>query len=109
MSQVTCIGAPDPQTWDEYEQGCIGTYGGGYRTPTETEIFHHGMATVFNLLRAEFPAAVLCKAAPELLRACKLAQGAMGAHGPCNNNSCRECGVVWKRLGESIAKGEEGP
>jgi len=32
------------------------------------------MSTVFNLLRAEFPPAEQCKAAPALLDACKLAR-----------------------------------
>jgi hypothetical protein len=40
--------------WDECERGCMMTYGGGYRTEEEREIFRHGMGTVFNMLRAEF-------------------------------------------------------
>lgn len=55
MSQCRVIGTPAPQTWDDYERGCLATYGGGYRTKEEIAIFHHGIATVFNLLRHEFP------------------------------------------------------
>ena len=54
-SQVQAFGGPVPKTWDDYEQGCYGTYGGGYQTAKEREIFHHGIGTVFNLLRHEFP------------------------------------------------------
>jgi hypothetical protein len=54
-SQVRAVGGPPPKTWDDYEAGCLQTYGGGYQTGAEREIFRHGIATVFNLLRAEFP------------------------------------------------------
>ena len=62
-SQCDVIGLPRVKTWDEYEAGCIATFGGGYHTEAEREIFRHGMSTIFNLLRAEFPAAEVCKAA----------------------------------------------
>ena len=61
MSQAQVIGTPPMKTWDDYEQGCLATYGGGYRTQEEIEIFHHGISTVFNLLRNEFPPAEKCK------------------------------------------------
>jgi hypothetical protein len=57
-SQVQIFGGPAPKTWDDYEEGCLKTYGGGYHEEREMEIFHHGISTVFNLLRAEFPLAV---------------------------------------------------
>lgn len=38
--------------WDDTEAGFKATYGGGYRDPHQIEIFHHGMSTVFNWLRA---------------------------------------------------------
>ena len=60
MSQATIIGLPQPITWDDYERSCLATFGGGYRTEHEREIFRHGMTTVFNLLRGEFPPAEQC-------------------------------------------------
>lgn len=60
-SQCATVGAPSPKTWDDYERACHATYGGGYRTEEELEIFRHGMTTVFNLLRAEFKAAEECR------------------------------------------------
>jgi hypothetical protein len=56
-SQVSCIGKPQPRTWDDYEEGCVGAFRGGYRDPVAAEAFVHGMRTVFNLLRDEFPPA----------------------------------------------------
>lgn len=56
MSSVGAINGPQPLTWDDYEQGCLGTFRGGHEGP-EAEAFCHGMQTVFNLLRAEFPPA----------------------------------------------------
>lgn len=57
-SQVQAFGGPAPKTWDDYEAGCHATFGGGYQTEKEREIFRHGMTTVFNMLRREFkPAA----------------------------------------------------
>lgn len=35
--------------------------------------------------------------------ACRLAQGAMGMHGPCRNNSCADCKLAWKKLREALA------
>lgn len=70
-SRVQVIGLPCPKTWDEYERGCIATFGGGYVAPDEMDAFQHGMTTVFNLLRAEFPEAFVCKAGPQMLAALK--------------------------------------
>jgi len=70
-SQVQIVGSPAPKTWDDYERGCLATFGGGYRHGPDIAIFHHGMSTVFNLLRSEFPDAPLAKSAPELLAALK--------------------------------------
>ena len=70
-SQVTVIGKPQPKTWDDYEQGCLSTFGGGHRSDGHLDAFHHGMSTVFNLLRGEFPSAEVCKSAPALLGACE--------------------------------------
>ena len=67
MSQIDIIGLPKAKSWDEYEFGCLTTFGGGYRSNEEWEIFHHGIVTVFNLLRAEFPSPELCKSSPDLL------------------------------------------
>jgi hypothetical protein len=72
MSQATIIGEPQPRTWDDFERNCLATFGGGHRGEC-FEAFQHGMSTVFNLLRAEFPPAERCKAAPDLLEACKTA------------------------------------
>lgn len=73
ISQATIIGKPQPKSWDEFEQGCLATFGGGYRTKEEIEIFHHGISTVFNLLRKEFPSAEQCKASTDFLDACEQA------------------------------------
>lgn len=54
-SQCQVIGKPQPKTWDEYEQNCISTFGGGYHEQDDLRIFQHGMRTIFNLLRNEFP------------------------------------------------------
>lgn len=67
MSQVDAVGAPPVRSWDEYETGCKSTYRGGHHDERDLEIYQHGMNTVFNLLRAEFPPAEMCKAAPDLL------------------------------------------
>lgn len=61
-SQVQVFGEAAPQTWDDYERGCLLTYGGGHHEPETIEAFRHGMQTVFNLLRREFPPAEVCKA-----------------------------------------------
>lgn len=71
QSQCHTVGTPPPRSWNDYEKGCIGTFGGGYRTKEEREIFHHGMSTVFNLLRGEFPPAGACKNSGLLLAACE--------------------------------------
>lgn len=54
-SQIQSVGTPPPKTWDDYRKGCLSTFGGGYRTKEELEVFQHGMNTVFNLLQAELP------------------------------------------------------
>ena len=63
MSQAQVIGRPEMKTWDDYEQGCFASFGGGHRSDGHLEAFQHGMSTVFNLLRSEFPPAEICKAA----------------------------------------------
>ena len=77
-SQVSCIGMPPPKTWDDYEQGCIGTYRGGHHEPMEAAAFIHGMQTVFNLLRAEFPPAEAIERTNE--RSCPECGGAGYTH-----------------------------
>src|SRR4051812_27978099 len=66
MSQAQVIGLPRMRTWDDYQAGCLATFGGGHRG-SEFEAFQHGMQTVFTLLRAEFPTAETCKTAKGLL------------------------------------------
>lgn len=39
-----------------------------------------------------------------LVNACRMAQGAMAAHGPCSNNSCSECKATWDRLRSVLAR-----
>ena len=53
-SQVQATNEPPPKTWDDYERGCVSTYRGGHEGK-EAAAFVHGMQTVFNLLRVEFP------------------------------------------------------
>ena len=60
-----------PLAWDGYRTSCHSTYNGGHHDEDTRKAFHHGMDTVFNLLEAEFPGPVLCKASPDLLKACK--------------------------------------
>lgn len=67
LSQCQIIGKPRVQSWDDYEQGCLATYGGGHHSDGHLDAYQHGMSTVFNLLRAEFPPAEQCKTAPALL------------------------------------------
>lgn len=108
MSQVQAIGAAAPQSWDDYDQGCQLTFGGGYRTEPELDIFRHGMGTVFNLLRHEFPQAQLCKAAPQLLSALKLLLTEVHLSG---NGSARDFGwaAAVKASEDAIAAAEEKP
>jgi len=61
LSQAQVIGRPKVKTWDDYEQGCLAAFSGGYRSAEDVETFQHGMRTVFNLLRNEFPPAELCR------------------------------------------------
>lgn len=65
-SQVQMIGAAPLKTWQEYREGALSTYGGGYRSDDDLKAFHHGIETIFNLLEAEFPKAAFCKAAPAM-------------------------------------------
>lgn len=60
-SQCAAVGAPPPKTWDDYERACHDTFGGGYRTEEERDVFRHGMTTVFDLLRGEFKTAEECR------------------------------------------------
>lgn len=68
-SQVQAINGPAPKSWGDYENGCLLTYRGGHHDVASCSAFQHGMRTVFNLLREEFPPAEQCKAAPLLLEA----------------------------------------
>lgn len=57
ISQISCIGEPQPKTWDDYERGCLSTFHAGYG-PDEGDFlraYQGGMRTVFSLLREEFP------------------------------------------------------
>lgn len=84
LSQAQVIGRPPMKTWDDYEAGCLASFGGGHKDQLMLAAFHHGMSTVFNLLRAEFPPADICKAAPDLLEAlreCITETGAPAARG----------------------------
>jgi hypothetical protein len=54
------------ETWDDIESQCVGTYRGGHEGK-EAEAFVHGMKTVFEVLRADFPQPYVCRHAPELL------------------------------------------
>lgn len=65
-SQCQPFGADPPRTWDDYESSCIATYRGGHEG-AEGAAFVHGMKTVFQLLRKEFPEAYACKRSGELL------------------------------------------
>lgn len=38
----------------------------------------------------------------EMEKALRAAQRAMGAHGPCKNNSCAECGRTWKLIAAAL-------
>lgn len=69
---------PHPQTWDDYRDACLRTYGGGYQPADEREIFHHGIETVFNFLSAEFPEAQTCLVANQLLTMCRIALRVIG-------------------------------
>ena len=45
---------------------------------------------------------------PELVAALRRCQDAMGSHGPCTNNDCRDCGKAWETLNAVLAKCEGG-
>ena len=80
-SQVSAIGEPQPESWDDYERGCLLTYRGGHHDAESLSAFQHGMRTVFNLLRGEFPPAERCKEAERVLDSHALlveAQDALG-------------------------------
>lgn len=81
-SQVQAIGETAPKSWDDYERGSLLTFRGGHHEEPELYAFQHGMSTVFNLLRDEFPPAQLCKAAPDLLAACEAAMRIEQLWGP---------------------------
>lgn len=40
----------------------------------------------------------------DLVSACRGAIEAIGVHGPCKNNSCRDCRAAWNRLYAALAK-----
>ena len=80
LSQAQVIGRPQVKTWDDYEAGCLASFGGGHRDDGHLEAFQHGMSTVFNLLRGEFPSAETCIAAPDLLEALEISLQAMQAN-----------------------------
>ena len=63
LSQAQVIGLSRVKTWDDYEAGCLASFGGGHRSDGHLEAFQHGMKTVFALLKAEFPPAEVCMAA----------------------------------------------
>jgi hypothetical protein len=42
-------------TWDDLERTALETYGGGYREQNKLDAFHHGMRTVFSMLKGGFP------------------------------------------------------
>ena len=65
-SQADVFGRKPAETWTELEQACTETFNGGHHTDEAKGIFDHGMGTVFNLLRAEFPPIGVCKSAPTL-------------------------------------------
>lgn len=61
MKQSDVIGRPSPTSWDELEANCLTTFAGGHHDPERLGAFQHGMRTVFNLLRNEFPPMGYCK------------------------------------------------
>ncbi len=84
-SQCQAISEPAPKTWDDYERGCLSTFHGGLEG-TRLKSFQHGMQTVFNLLRGEFPSAERCRenaeladAVRELREACKVVADWLGS------------------------------
>jgi hypothetical protein len=50
----------------------------------------------------------LALAAPDLLAACKEAEAALGAHGPCRNNSCKDCRYARDKIRAAILKAKGG-
>lgn len=89
-SQAQVIGRPPMRTWDDYEQGCLATFSGGYRG-RDADTFRHGMSTVFNLLRSEFPEASVCKVSPRLLEALRdLAEWGRTHTSPLDSNTPHE-------------------
>lgn len=114
ISQATIVGLPQPQSWDEYERGCLATFGGGYQTEEEREIFRHGMKTVFNLLRAEFPPAQVCKTSAGqrdvLLAECEFLQDLaeeVGAESRVGNIEQVALRHISRRISAAIAKVKE--
>ena len=50
---------------------------------------------------------ILCPkhaAVEELAKALEAAQGALGMHGPCKQNSCRDCKYAWKLIQAALAR-----
>jgi len=92
------------KTWDDYEKGCLASFGGGYRTQEDAEIFQHGMRTIFNLLRNEFPAAEQCKSAQDLLEACEVANAALATMANNGNLTVDEWSATQQTLSNAIRK-----
>ncbi len=44
----------------------------------------------------------------ECISCLKMALGAMGAHGPCESNGCKECKATWLRIKAAIARAALG-
>lgn len=107
-SQVQAINEPAPTSWDDYERGCLLTYRGGHHDEPELAAYQHGMGTVFNLLRAEFPPAEQCKAAPDLLAACKAAVALSDKRLPDDGGfRTPECQEVYDMVSAAITRAEQ--
>jgi hypothetical protein len=59
-SQVQAINERPAETWDELESQTLSTFHGGH-DGGDLSNFQHGMRTVFELLRKEFPEMMRCK------------------------------------------------
>lgn len=106
-SQVHAVGAPAPKSWDDYENGCMMTYRGGHHDEPEVGCFRHGMGTVFNLLRHEFPPAPVCKAAPDMLAALKAAWDYIDDIAPLDGNGPGSAVAVLNQIVKAIEKAEQ--
>lgn len=78
--QCQPFGYTKPLTWDDYEAQCMATYSGGHRDELSREAFRHGMGTIFNMLRNEFPS-------PEAIRK-NAADNAAGAKAETRTFHC---------------------